>query len=168
MDNSTIIIEEMEAEDWDEVRDIYIEGIQTGNATFDTEAPTWDEWHRGHLNDCRLVVRENGTVIGWAALSPISKKTAYQGAAEVSIYLSQKSVGKGLGSLLLREIINESEQKGFWTLQAGIFPENKTSIHLHEKYGFEKVGVRKRIGKLNGVWRDVVLLERRSTNVGVD
>ncbi|MUK89389.1 GNAT family N-acetyltransferase [Ornithinibacillus sp. L9] len=165
---SSIVIDKMRDTDWERVRDIYIEGIQTGNATFETVAPKWEEWDQGHLNECRLVVRENGEVIGWGALSPISRRAAYNGVAEVSIYFSMNSVGKGIGSRLLKRIIDDSEENGFWTLQANIFPENAVSIHLHEKHGFEIVGTRKRIGKLNGVWRDVVLMERRSKIVGMD
>lgn len=154
--------------DWQQVRDIYIEGINTGNATFETKAPSWEEWDTGHHQECRLVVREGNNVIGWAALSPVSKREAYRGVAEVSIYLSLGSAGKGVGTKLLSRIIELSEMEEFWTLQAGIFPENETSIKLHQKLGFEIVGIRKQIGKLNGEWRDVVLLERRSKVVGLD
>ncbi|MYL43388.1 GNAT family N-acetyltransferase [Virgibacillus massiliensis] len=163
-----IIMKPMVYRDWPEVRDIYMEGIATGNATFDTQAPTWEEWNEKYLNVCRLVASEQGKVIGWAALLPISSKKAYAGAAELSIYLSAASRGKGIGRKLMEYVISESEANGFWTLQSGIFPENEGSIRLHEKLGFYQVGVRKRIGKLNGVWRDVVLLERRSDSVGVD
>ncbi|MFD2044176.1 GNAT family N-acetyltransferase [Ornithinibacillus salinisoli] len=165
---SSIIIDNMVEADWEMVRNIYIEGIQTGNATFETEPPSWEQWDDSHVKKCRFVVKESGVVIGWAALSSISIRAAYRGAVEVSIYFTKNSIGKGIGSLLLKHLIHASEENGFWTLQASIFPENESSIHLHEKYGFKKVGTRKRIGKLNGVWRDVVLLERRSDVVGID
>ncbi|WP_256365766.1 GNAT family N-acetyltransferase [Virgibacillus sp. Bac332] len=162
----SIIMEYMKKEDWPEVRDIYIEGIKTGNATFDTEPPTWDEWNSKYLQTCRLVVREHGRVVGWAALLPISSKKAHAGVAELSIYLGAKSRGKGLGRRLMEFLVAESEAAGFWTLQSGVFPENVGSIYLHEKAGFYEVGIRKRIGKLDGVWRDVILLERRSKVIG--
>ncbi|WP_404459454.1 GNAT family N-acetyltransferase [Oceanobacillus kapialis] len=165
---TNIVMEQMKKADWPEVRSIYVEGIETANATFDTEPPSWEEWDRKYLPACRLVVREGQKVIGWAALLPISSKKAYAGAAELSIYLGKSSVGKGIGTKLMAYMIAESEANGFWTLQSGIFPENKGSIRLHEKAGFVEVGVRKRIGKLHGVWRDVVLLERRSQVVGLD
>ncbi len=161
-------MDHMTTSDWSQVRSIYLEGIETGNATFDTEAPDWEEWDRKYLKDCRLVAREAGKVIGWAALLPTSSKKAFAGAAELSIYLSKQSIGKGIGTKLMAYLIEESEANGFWTLQSGIFPENKGSIRLHESAGFIEVGVRERIGKLNGVWRDVVLLERRSRIVGID
>ncbi|WP_318937004.1 GNAT family N-acetyltransferase [Oceanobacillus halotolerans] len=163
-----IVMDEMTKSDWPAVQAIYEEGIQTGNATFDTVAPTWEEWNAQHIASCRFVVREDDRVIGWIALSPYSTKRAYQGVAEVSIYISQHSAGKGIGRKLMEILIKESEASGFWTLQAGIFPENTASLTLHKKFGFEEVGIRKRIGKLNGVWRDVVLLERRSSKVGMD
>lgn len=158
----------MKKEDWEQVRDIFIEGINTGNATFETKAPTWEEWDKGHFSVSRLVAREGNDVIGWAALSPISSREAHSGVGEVSIYISERSIGKGIGTKLMEELINSSEMNGFWTLQTNIFPENETSIKLHKKFGFNEVGVRKRLGKLNGVWRDVVLLERRSSVVGND
>ncbi|MEN2768967.1 GNAT family N-acetyltransferase [Ornithinibacillus xuwenensis] len=161
-------IMKMTENDWEKVREIYIEGIHTKNATFDTEPPTWEEWDKGHLAECRFVARLHDQVVGWAALSQSAHKEAYHGVAEVSIYVSNSSSGKGIGSALLKELIQASEEKGFWTLQALIFPENKGSLALHERNGFEVIGTRKRVGKLDGKWRDVVFLERRSTIVGMD
>ncbi|MFC4559551.1 GNAT family N-acetyltransferase [Virgibacillus kekensis] len=162
-----IVINKMVKEDWADVRDIFIEGIETRNATFETEAPSWEIWDAGHFEECRLVVREGEKVIGWAALSPISDRSAHRGVAEVSIYLSSLSIGKGLGTELLQKLVECSENKGFWTLQTSIFPENQSSIRLHKKCGFAVVGVRKRLGMLDGEWRDVVILERRSKVVGL-
>lgn len=166
--NSNLVIEHMKETDWKQIRAIYEEGINGGNATFDTESPDWDSWNAKYLKECRLVVREDEKVLGWAALIPVSSKNAYSGVAELSIYLSSESTGKGIGKRLLQILIAESEANGFWTLQSGIFPENAASINLHKKAGFREVGVRERIGKLNGVWRDVVLLERRSEVVGLE
>ncbi|RDW21269.1 GNAT family N-acetyltransferase [Oceanobacillus chungangensis] len=163
-----MIIDNMKENDWEQVRAIFIEGINTANATFETEAPSWDTWNRKYLQDCRLVVRDGDKVIGWAALLPTSSQKAYHGVAELSIYLGVESKGKGIGTSLLSELIKTSEENGFWTLQSGIFTENSGSIHLHEKAGFREVGVRKRVGKLNGVWRDVMLMERRSQVVGLE
>ncbi|WP_047981494.1 GNAT family N-acetyltransferase [Ornithinibacillus contaminans] len=165
---NVITIDKMKKEDWEQVRVIYIEGINTRNATFDTEPPTWAEWDTGHLAECRFVARLNNQVVGWAALSQSAHKEAYHGVAEVSIYVSSASAGKGIGSILLEALIEASEQHGFWTLQALIFPENTASLKLHNRYGFETIGTRKRVGKLHGIWRDVVFLERRSTVVGLD
>ncbi|WP_100012341.1 GNAT family N-acetyltransferase [Lentibacillus sediminis] len=163
-----IIIENMKSTDWEQIREIYIEGIHTGNATFDTEAPEWGGWDNKYLPECRLVAREGDAVLGWAALLPTSSRAAYAGVAELSIYLRASAAGKGLGTRLMQALIEESEADGFWTLQSGIFPENETSIRLHKRAGFREIGVRQRVGKLNGAWRDVVMLERRSTVVGVD
>ncbi|WP_078382588.1 GNAT family N-acetyltransferase [Sutcliffiella halmapala] len=165
---STIFIDEMGRGDWWQVRDIYLEGIDTGNATFQMEAPNWEEWDRGHLKECRIVVRSEGGILGWAALSSISNRPVYRGVAEVSIYARQTNKRKGIGSLLLKSLIEKSEQNGFWMLQSGVFPENTSSLHLHTKYGFREVGRRERIGEMKGCWRDVVLLERRSNKVGID
>lgn len=147
--------------DWEQVRSIYLEGIATGNATFETDAPSWESWNESHSKTCRLVAKGEKEVLGWAALSPVSGRCVYAGVADISIYISQTSKGQGIGTALLRSIINLSEKEGFWTLQAGIFPENTASLNLHKKAGFREVGIRERIGKMNGVWRDVVLLERR-------
>ncbi|HTZ75532.1 MAG TPA: GNAT family N-acetyltransferase [Candidatus Aquilonibacter sp.] len=158
----------MTTEDWPAVRAIYREGIATGNATFETSAPEWEAWNKGHLQSCRFVARAGRDgVAGWAALSPVSGRCVYAGVAEVSVYVSEKARGKGLGTALLIALVNASEQNGIWTLQAGIFPENAASVKLHEGAGFRIVGRREKLGAMNGRWRDVLLLERRSGVVGV-
>jgi len=157
----------MKAEHWPDVKAIYESGIATGNATFQTGAPAWEEWDAAHIKTCRLVAVEQDEILGWAALTPVSGRCVYAGVAEVSIYISESARGKGLGSILLNALVAESEQHNFWTLQAGIFPENVASIRLHEACGFRMVGRREKIGQMLGVWRDTVLLERRSNTVGV-
>jgi L-amino acid N-acyltransferase YncA len=152
--------------DWPAVQAIYLEGIATGNATFETEAPSWEVWDSKHLHEARLVAEAGGEVVGWAALSPVSSRCVYSGVAELSIYVAAAMRGRGVGQVLLGELIRESEAKEFWTLQTGVFPENKASLALHKKCGFRIVGTRKRIGKLGKRWRDVVFLERRSPVVG--
>ena len=164
---------------WPAVREIYREGIASGNATFETELPDWEKWDAGHRKDCRLVALEpfekdsefvisveRLTVVGWVALSPVSARRVYRGVAEVSVYVAAAARGRGIGKALLQALVQESELNGIWTLQAGIFPENEASVSLHQSCGFRKVGVRHRIGKLGDKWRDVLLLERRSTAVG--
>ncbi|HIQ05475.1 MAG TPA: N-acetyltransferase family protein [Anaerolineae bacterium] len=160
-------IEKMKIEDWDAVQAIYREGITTGHATFETEAPEWEAWDRSHLHGCRLVARAGDQVIGWAALSPVSSRCVYTGVAEVSVYVVAAARGQGVGKALLQALIEESERVGIWTLQASIFPENVVSIALHKACGFREVGYRERIGQMNGVWRDTVLMERRSKTVGI-
>ncbi len=160
------VIDKMEMGDWASVRSVYLEGILTGQATFETEAPDWERWDSSHLPQCRLVARRGETVAGWAALSPVSSRRVYSGVAEVSVYVAGKLRGFGIGLELLNALIVCSEQHGIWTLQAGILPENVSSLALHMKCGFREVGRRARIGKLGGTWRDVVLLERRSEVVG--
>jgi L-amino acid N-acyltransferase YncA len=162
------VVEPMEQADWESVRAIYEEGIATGNATFETQVPGWDEWDSGHLRACRLVARREGEVIGWAALSAVSSRCVYAGVAEVSVYIAASARGKGVGKALLRALVKASEDEGIWTLQAGIFPENQASIALHKIQGFREVGRRERLGQIDGVWRDVVLVERRSKVVGVE
>ncbi|MFQ5612506.1 MAG: GNAT family N-acetyltransferase [Anaerolineae bacterium] len=159
-------LENMKDDDWPLVQAIYREGIATGDATFEMDAPGWERWDRGHLRDPRLVAKINGRVVGWAALSPVSARRVYAGVAEVSIYVTSAAAGRGVGKALLQTLIEASERAGIWTLQAGIFPENRASIALHRACGFREVGVRERIGYMQGVWRDVVLLERRSQVVG--
>jgi L-amino acid N-acyltransferase YncA len=161
-------IEEMRPGDWPEVRAIYLEGIATGNATFETSSPAWEDWDRDHLPACRLVARDGSGVNGWAALKPVSGRPAYRGVAEVSVYVTEHARGRGLGRALLEALIISSEQNGIWTLQAGILAENEASIELHRRCGFREVGRRERIGRLAHVWRDVVLMERRSKTVGID
>jgi L-amino acid N-acyltransferase YncA len=156
----------MDAADWEQVRFIYLEGIQTGQATFETEAPDWEKWDASHLRQCRLVARANETIVGWAALSLVSSRRVYSGVMEVSVYVARDFRGLGVGRALLKALVNCSEQQGIWTLQAGILPENVSSLMLHKGCGFREVGRRERIGKLKDKWRDVVLLERRSETVG--
>ena len=153
--------------DWLQVKRIYLEGIATGHATFETEAPSWEKWNDAHLAFARLVARAGSEVKGWAALSPVSSRRVYAGVAETSVYVGRDSRGQGIGRALLEALIQASESKGIWTLQAGIFPENTGSIELHKALAFREVGRRERIGKLNGVWRDTLLLERRSAIVGI-
>jgi len=163
-----VIIDPMRSADWVRVREIYLEGIATGDATFETEAPGWDKWDSAHLPFARLVARVAGELVGWSALSRVSQRCVYGGVAEVSVYVSSAQRGAGVGRRLLASLIEESEHNGIWTLQAGIFPENTASLALHAAYGFRKVGHRERIGKLNGIWRDTVLLERRSAKIGIE
>jgi L-amino acid N-acyltransferase YncA len=153
-------VDAMRPADWPEVRAIYLEGIATGNATFQKTAPEWEEWDGGHLPHCRLVVRRDGRVAGWAALSRVSARPVYAGVAEVSVYVAESARGQGVGRVLLEALVAESERQGIWTLQAGIFPENGASLALHRSAGFRVVGVRERLGCVDGVWRDVVLAER--------
>jgi L-amino acid N-acyltransferase YncA len=148
--------------DWPEVARIYEEGMLTGNATFETSVPSWEAWDAGHLVDHRLVVTLDDDVVGWAALSAVSDRCCYGGVAEHSIYVAERVRGLGFGRQLLAALIASSEAGGIWTLQSGVFPENEASIALHTALGFRVVGVREQLGRLHGVWRDVVLLERRS------
>ena len=162
------MIDNLKASDWQQVRSIYLEGIATGDATFETSAPEWSKWHADHLAEPRLVYREGEKICGWAALSPVSGRCVYAGVAEVSVYVGMTSRGRGVGRSLLSALVVGSERAGIWTLQAGVFPENRASIELHKKCGFREVGKRERLGQMAGVWRDVVLLERRSEVTGVD
>jgi L-amino acid N-acyltransferase YncA len=162
-----ITITTMLPQHWEAVKIIYEEGIATGNATFQQAAPGWDDWDNAHVKTCRLIAIENNEVLGWAALSAVSSRCVYAGVAEVSVYVAVNARGKNIGSLLLKELIAESEKSGYWTLQSGIFPENKQSIAIHKKNGFRIVGYRERIGKMQNVWRDNIYLERRSTIVGI-
>lgn len=161
-------IEPLQSSDWNEVRSIYEEGIATGNATFETEAPSWERWDASHLPGCRLVARGPDGILGWAALSPVSSRRVYAGVAEASVYVAGASQGQGVGRSLLAALIAAAEQDGIWMLQAGVFPENKASLILHERCGFRQVGRRERLGQSHGTWRDVILLERRSTVIGCD
>ncbi|MGB9178105.1 MAG: N-acetyltransferase family protein [Pyrinomonadaceae bacterium] len=162
------ILDEMKESDWPAVRAIYVEGIATGQATFETEAPAWERWDASHHAFARLVARAGERVKGWAALSPVSGRAVYKGVAEVSVYVGQEHRGAGVGRALLEALIKASEQNGIWTLQAGVFPENEASVALHKLCGFREVGRRERIGRLNGAWRDTLLLERRSKVVGAN
>jgi phosphinothricin acetyltransferase len=152
--------------DWETVRAVYVEGIATGDATFETVAPSWAQWNAAHLSKPRLMGTLDDEVIGWAALSPVSSRSVYAGVAEVSVYVATAWCGRGFGKALLEELVVESEQNGIWTLQASIFPENVASLAIHKVCGFREVGIRERIGQRDGVWRDTILLERRSKSVG--
>lgn len=160
-------IRPLKESDWLAVSCIYRQGIETGDATFETSVPDWEEWDSGHLAECRLVAEMDGRVVGWVALSRVSSRRVYRGVAEHSIYIDEATRGLGLGDDLLGTLIAEAESAGFWTLQTAIFPENEASIALHAKHGFRVVGTRKHLGSHHGRWRDVVLMERRSTTVGV-
>jgi L-amino acid N-acyltransferase YncA len=162
---AVISLRDMRLEDWKAVRAIFEEGIASGNATFETEAPDWEAWDAVHA-ELRLVAERNGQVVGWAALSDVSGRCCYRGVAEVSVYVGTAARGAGIGRALLEELVARSEHAGYWTLQAGIFPENGASLRLHRACGFRDVGVRERLGELGGAWRDVCLLERRSAAVG--
>ncbi|HEV7842206.1 MAG TPA: GNAT family N-acetyltransferase [Pyrinomonadaceae bacterium] len=153
---------------WEQVRAIYLEGIATGLATFETNAPEWEGWDAGHLTCCRLIAHEGEAIKGWAALSPVSARRVYCGVAEVSVYIRQQFRGEGIGRALLEALVSASELNGIWMLQAGIFAENELSVALHGKCGFRVVGKRERIACLRGRWRDTILMERRSRIVGVD
>lgn len=157
-----IVVTPLDAADWSSVRSIYLEGIATGIATFETEAPPLEKWDAEHLAKPRLKAVSTGTMAGWAALSPVSSRSVYAGVAEVSIYVAEAFRGRGVGARLLTELVGASEECGLWTLQAGIFAVNAPSIRLHAACGFRVVGTRERLGKLGGTWRDVVLMERRS------
>lgn len=161
-------VRQMTSDDWAKVSHIYAEGITTGFATFEQDVPDYDQWDQAHIRSCRLVAEEEGIIHGWAALSPVSSRCVYGGVAEVSVYVGTKSRGKGVGKLLLEELISQSENAGFWTIQSGIFPENEASISLHKKVGFRYIGKRERVGKLHGVWKDNLLFEKRSENIGIN
>ena len=165
---SELIIAPLRPGDWEQVKEIYLEGIATGHATFETAAPSWEHWDAAHLPFARLVTRQDDRLIAWAALSPVSQRCVYGGVAEASVYVSASIRRSGVGRKLLQALIEESEQNGIWTLQAGMFPENTGSLALHQSCGFREVGRRQRIGKMNDIWRDTILLERRSTIVGVE
>ena len=151
---------------WPAVREIYAQGIATRNATFETVVPEWTEWNANHLPVCRFVAVGDATILGWAALSAVSRRWVYRGVAEVSVYIAEDARRQGVGSALLQALVADSERNGMWTLQAVIHAENPVSIHLHEKAGFRIVGTRERIACLDGRWRDTVVMERRSRVVG--
>lgn len=150
------------------MKQIYESGIATGMATFETIVPSWEKWNNEHLVFGRLVAIDNNQVAGWAALSPVSGRCVYGGVAEVSVYVADNHKGKGIGKLLLQNLITESENNGIWTLQAGVFTDNIASVKLHEKVGFRVIGHREKIGKLKGSWKDNYILEKRSKIVGID
>ncbi len=162
-------LSELTKEYWSQVREIYEQGIATGNATFQTASPGWEEWDDTHVKNSRIIaLDDDGEVLGWAALTPVSGRCVYAGVGEVSVYVAEKARGMGVGKALLAELIEHSECNGFWTLTAGIFPENESSLKLHLQAGFKILGVREKIGKMNGKWRDTVSLERRSRKIGID
>ena len=152
--------------DWREVARIFEQGIRTGNATFETEVPSWEAWDAAHLREHRFVAERDGRVVGWIALAPVSSRCCYEGVAEVSAYVGEEARGEGVGRALLARLIESSERGGIWTLETGVFPENEPSLALLQRFGFRVVGTRERIGRLHGMWRDVVFLERRSEVVG--
>jgi len=156
----------LEPADWDAARAIYLEGIATGNATFEKAAPDWEKWDREHLRACRVAARSADGLLGWAALVPVSGRCVYAGVAEASIYVAERARRRGVGRALIEALIAASEREGIWTLQAGVFPENTASLGLCQAAGFRVVGMRERLGAMNGRWRDVALLERRSAVVG--
>ncbi|MDB4045781.1 GNAT family N-acetyltransferase [Amylibacter sp.] len=153
--------------DFSSVKSIYQQGIDTGNATFQNKAKGWNEWNASFLTNCRIVAELNEEVVGWAALSATSNRTVYNGVAEVSIYIAKNYANYGIGNSLLSKLVSISENEGIWTLQAGIFPENESSIAIHSKNGFKTIGVREKLGKMNGAWRDILFMERRSKVVGI-
>lgn len=163
------IISEMTESDWNQVANIYSEGIKTGLATFQTDIPTWVDWNNSHIASCRLVAVLDNIVLGWCALSPASSRCVYAGVAEVSIYISEKYKSQGIGTALLTNLIKLSEQNGFWTLYSSIIRENTSSISLHEKCGFREIGIQEKVAKMNNEkWLDTTLMERRSKLVGID
>jgi phosphinothricin acetyltransferase len=164
-DGHQITISDLRPEHWPEVARIYGEGISTGDATFETLVPGWEEWDSSHLEEHRFVAVREGVVAGWVAVSGVSDRCVYGGVVENSVYVDADSRGQGIGRLLLEHLISSTEAAGVWTIQTGIFPENSGSVRLHEQVGFEVVGRRKQLGKLHGVWRDVLLLERRSLTI---
>lgn len=164
---SGVIIREIKESDYPHIKEIYMQGIETKNATFETQAPDWDYWNKSKLPYCRLAAVMNNEVVGWAALSPTSSRYVYRGINEVSIYISTRHTGKGIGKKLLNALIEESEKNGVWTLYASIFPENTVSINMHKSFGFREIGYMEKAGCMDGIWRNTILLERRSKTVGV-
>jgi phosphinothricin acetyltransferase len=165
VDSQATTVEALKPEHWPGVARVYDEGISTGNATFETDVPTWEVWDSSHLPEHRLVALRDGDIVGWAAVSAVSDRCVYGGVVENSVYVAEATRNEGIGQRLLEELIASTEAAGIWTIQTGIFPENDGSIRLHERVGFKIVGRRERLGKLDGVWRDVLLLERRSDSV---
>jgi L-amino acid N-acyltransferase YncA len=164
----TVTIDTLLPSDWEQVRLIYLQGIATRLATFEQTVPEWPTWDAARLPAPRLAARSDaGSLAGWAALSPVSSRCVYAGVAEVSVYVAADQRGRGVGLALLTALIEQSEAAGLWTLQAGIFPENTVSVALHHRCGFRTVGYREKLGQLDGEWRDVLLLERRSRIVGI-
>jgi L-amino acid N-acyltransferase YncA len=163
---TAVDVRDLRPSDWPEVARIFVEGIATGNATFETEVPSWEAWDAAHLPEDRLVAERDGRVVGWTALAPVSSRCCYAGVAEVSAYVAEWARGQGVGAELMAALVESSERAGIWTLETGVFPENDPSLALLRRFGFRVVGVRERIGQMHGLWRDVVFLERRSEVVG--
>ena len=159
---TAVRLRDLRLDDWPEVSRIYAEGIATRNATFETEVPSWETWNEAHLPHHRFVAEMSGEVVGWIAAVPVSNRCCYAGVAEISAYVAEPARGQGVGAALLERLIDSSEEAGIWTLETGVFPENEPSLKLLKRFGFREVGVRERLGQMDGVWRDVVLLERRS------
>jgi phosphinothricin acetyltransferase len=158
----SVEVRDLRSENWAEVARIYAEGIATGNATFETEVPAWAAWDAAHLAEHRFLAERDGRVVGWIALSPASRRPCYAGVAEISVYVAEDARGNGVGTELLAAVVASAERDGLWTLQTNVFPENEPSLALLRRFGFRTVGTRERIGRLHGVWRDTVLVERRS------
>lgn len=167
MKHNEIILSEMLPGHWHDVAEIYRQGIESGMATFEKNVPSWEAWDGNHIEECRSIAKIGDNVIGWAALSNVSSRCVYGGVAEVSVYVALTNRGQGVGEMLLKNLIHQSEKAGYWTLQSGIFPENSGSLELHYKAGFRKIGYREKIGQLDGVWKDNILMERRSKKVGL-
>lgn len=157
----------MTSHDWPAVAAVFAEGLEDRSATFETTVPTWETWDAGHSDEHRWVATVDGALLGWVACSPVSSRCVYAGVLEHSVYVARAARGRGVGSALLRHLITSTEDAGVWTLQAGVFPENVASLALHARHGFRVVGTRARVGRLDGVWRDVTLIERRSDSVGI-
>lgn len=163
------LIRNAKKDDWDEIKYIYEAGISSGLATFETMVPsTYEQWILKAHSECTIIAHDENKILGWCKVTAISDRLVYAGVGEVSVYVHPKVQGKGVGDKLIKNLITISEEQGFWTLQASIFPENKNSVYLHMKNGFREVGIREKIGKLNGEWRDNVILERRSSFVGLE
>ena len=156
-----MLVRPLDPDDYPAVADVFAEGISTGRATFETRVPTWEEWDAGHLPEHRFVAELDGEVAGWVAVVPYSRRAVYRGVGEESVYVAERARGRGVGRALLEAVIESARNGGLWTLQAGIFPDNVASLELHGRLGFREVGVRERIGQLDGAWRDVILLELR-------
>jgi L-amino acid N-acyltransferase YncA len=154
-----VLVRPFDPRDYPAVAAVFAEGIATGRATFETAVPSWEEWDAAHLPEHRFVAEEDGDVVGWVAVVPYSRRAVYRGVGEESVYVAERARGRGVGKALLDTVIASARAGGLWTLQAGVFPDNVASLELHRRAGFREVGVRERIGQLDGVWRDVVLLE---------
>ena len=156
-----MLVRPLHPDDYPAVAAVFAEGLATGRATFETVVPSWEEWDAGHLPEHRFVAELDGDVVGWTAVVPYSRRSVYRGVGEESVYVAERARGRGVGRALLEAVIESARSGGLWTLQAGIFPDNVASLELHRRLGFREVGVRERIGQLDGIWRDVVLLELR-------